>query len=243
VQRLIEIEVYRMMAMLTFPLARRTGAELDGVERSLAGLVTRLETAQAADEPLLLRDVTRLAATVERISGVTGFRFSAARAYHALVQQRAAALRENRLPGLQTPTGFLERRFSPAMAFCESVARRVDSAAERIARASALLRTRVEIERERQNQEVLAAMNRRAKLQLRLQQTVEGLSVAAITYYAVGLVGYLAKAGAAAGLRFDPDLVTGLAVLPVAVLLAFGVRKLRERIRRRAGADADAIAD
>ena len=40
---------------------------------------------------------------------------------------------------------------------------------------------------------LLGAMNRRQQLQLRLQATVEGLSVAAITYYIVGLVGYAAK--------------------------------------------------
>jgi len=236
VQRLIEIEVYRMMAMLAFPLARKTAAELDAVERSLSALVARLESAQAADEPALLREITRLAATVERISGVTGFRFAAARAYHALVQQRGAGLRHGRLPGLQTPTGFLERRFGPAMAFCESVARRVDATAERIGRASALLRTRVDIEREHQNQALLAAMNRRARLQLNLQQTVEGLSVAAITYYAVGLVGYLAKAVKAAGWPVDADLAAGLSVVPIALIVALGIRHIREGIKRRLGA-------
>ncbi|MCM5569522.1 DUF3422 domain-containing protein [Burkholderiaceae bacterium FT117] len=238
VQRLIEIEVYRMMAMLAFPLARRTAGELDAVERELSELVARLETAEATDEPALLRQITRLAATVERIAGTTGFRFAAARAYHAIVQQRGAGLRDGRLPGLQTPTGFLERRFGPAMAFCESVARRVDATAERIARASALLRTRVDIERERQNQELLAAMNRRARLQLNLQQTVEGLSVAAITYYAVGLVGYIAKAAKAGGWPVDPDLAAGLSVVPIAIAVALGIRHIREGIRRRLGSGA-----
>jgi len=236
VQRLVEIEVYRMMAMLAFPLARKAAAELDAVERSLSALAARLESAETSDEPALLREITRLASTVERISGMTGFRFAAARAYHALVQQRGAALRDGRLPGLQTPTGFLERRFGPAMAFCESVARRVDATAERIGRASALLRTRVDIERERQNQALLAAMNRRARLQLNLQQTVEGLSVAAITYYAVGLVGYLAKAAKAAGWPVDADLAAGLSVVPIALIVALGIRHIREGIKRRLGA-------
>src|SRR3546814_18423991 len=60
--------------------------------------------------------------------------------------------------------------------------------------ASNLLRTRVDIELEAQNRDVLMSMNRRARLQLRLQETVEGLSVVAISYYVVGLVGYAAKA-------------------------------------------------
>jgi len=235
VQRLIEVEVYRMMAMLAFPLARASATELDGVEASLGTLVGRLESAPVEEEPELLREVSRLAGTVERIAASVGFRFGAARAYHALVRQRGAELRQQRLPGLQTLTAFLERRFDPAMAFCESVGRRIETVAERIARASALLRTRVEIERERQNQQLLAAMNRRARLQLHLQQTVEGLSVAAITYYGAGIAGYLFKAMKSLGWPVDPDLATGLSIVPIAIAVALGVRHIREGIRRRLG--------
>ena len=235
VQRLIEVEVYRMMAMLAFPLARANAIELDRVETSLGTLVARLESAPVQEEPELLREISRLAGTVERIAASVGFRFGAARAYHALVRQRGAELRQQRLPGLQTLTAFLERRFDPAMAFCESVGRRIETIAERIARASALLRTRVEIERERHNQELLAAMNRRAKLQLHLQQTVEGLSVAAITYYGAGIAGYLFKAMKSIGWPVDPELATGLSIVPIAIAVALGVRHIRAGIRRRLG--------
>ncbi len=233
VQRLVEIEVYRMMAMLAFPLARRTAIELDAAEDAIGTLVARLEGAPTREEPALLQEITRLAATVERLSATVGFRFGAARAYHAIVRQRGADLRVGRLASLQTPISFLERRFDPAMAFCESVGRRIESAAERVARASALLRTRVDIERERHNQALLSAMNRRAALQLKLQQTVEGLSVAAITYYAVGLVHYLLVAIHAAGVPVDVDIATGIAVLPVALFVALGVRHVRHTVDRR----------
>jgi len=233
VQRLVEIDVYRMMAMLAFPLARETAVELDGAERALGALAARLERAPVREEPALLQEITRLAATVERLSATVGFRFGAARAYHALVRQRGQDLRIGRLASLQTPIAFLERRFDPAMAFCESVGRRIDSAAERIARASALLRTRVDIERERHNQALLSAMNRRAELQLKLQQTVEGLSVAAITYYAVGIVHYLLVAAQAGGIDVDVDVATGIAVVPVALFVALGVRHIRETVGRR----------
>ena len=103
--------------------------------------------------------------------------------------------------------------------------------------ASNLLRTRVEIEREAQNQQVLSAMNRRARLQLHLQQTVEGFSVAAITYYAVGLFGYLFKGLAIAGLPINDELATGLSVIPVVVLVAWGVRRIRRAIERRTAND------
>jgi uncharacterized membrane-anchored protein len=233
VQRLVEIEVYRMMAMLAFPLARETAVELDAAERALGALVARLEDAPASEEPELLQEVTRLAATVERLSATVGFRFGAARAYHAIVRQRGRDLRVGRISPLQTPIAFLERRFDPAMAFCESVGRRIDSAAERIERASALLRTRVDIERERHNQQLLSAMNQRAELQLKLQQTVEGLSVAAITYYAVGIVHYLLVAAKAGGIGVDVEVATGIAVVPVAIAVALGVRHIRESVERR----------
>ena len=237
VQRLLELEVYRMMAMLGFPVARGAASELNELERSLGKLVSRLGSAPADEEPEMLNEVTRLAALAERIASETGFRTGASRAYHALVRQRTGDLREQRVAGLETVTEFLERRFTPAMAFCESVDRRLAAAAERIDRASNLLRTRVDIERETQNQQLLGAMNRRAKLQLRLQQTVEGLSVVAISYYAIAVLGYTFKAGEAIGLNINPDLASGLAVVPVVTLVALAVR----RLRRSAGSERDPL--
>jgi uncharacterized membrane-anchored protein len=232
VQRVIEMEVYRMMAMLAFPEARHIAAELDSLDSRLSTLVSRLDVAPADEEPEMLREVTRLSAIIEQLSSQGAFRFGAARAYRALVRQRGAELRERRLPGKQTPSGFLERRFEPAMAYCDSVASRVEASAARVARASSLLRTRVETEREQQNQALLGALNRRAKLQLHLQQTVEGLSVAAITYYGVGLAAYLFKGAQRAGMPVDPDLATGLAVIPIALLVAFGVRAVRKALMK-----------
>jgi uncharacterized membrane-anchored protein len=116
------------------------------------------------------------------------------------------------------------------MATCTSVSRRLHDLSERVARASALLSTRVDIARERQNQALLASMDRRARLQLRLQQTVEGLSIAAITYYIVGIVGYFSKALKAVGLRVDPDLAAGVSVPLVIAVIVFALRRVRQRI-------------
>jgi len=237
VQRIIEIETYRMMAMIAFPEARRIAAELDRIEKRLSDLVARLDVAPADEEPEMLHEVTRLSALQEQLSTSAAFRFGAARAYRALVRQRGEELRETRLPGLQTPMDFLLRRFEPAMATCDAVAARLASVSERIARASGLLRTRVEIERERQNQSLLEAMNRRAKLQLHLQQTVEGLSVAAISYYATGLIGYVFKAAARAGLPVEPELAAGIAVVPIALAVWWALRRVRMGLTRRIPVD------
>jgi len=190
--------------------------------------------AGAEDEPQLLNELTRLAAAVESSVSASKYRFGAAHAYYELTRNRIRELREERIPGLQTIGQFMERRLAPAMNTCESVAKRQDELSARIARSSNLLRTRVDIEREQQNLQVLAQMNRRAKLQLRLQQTVEGLSVAAITYYAVGLIGYVAKAAKSLGLHIDPDLAVGVSIPVVAVLVALGVRHIRRTVTRAA---------
>jgi uncharacterized membrane-anchored protein len=221
-----------MLALLALPIARRQSPRIVAIERSLAELTDGIAREDGRDEALL-HDLTQLAAEVESGIAASQFRFGACRAYSELVQMRIAELRERRIPGLQTIEEFMTRRFAPAVATCLSVSQRLHQLSDRVAQASTLLATRVGIARERQNQQLLASMDRRAKLQLRLQQTVEGLSVAAIAYYLVGLVGYVAKAAQAAGAPIRPDVAVGLAV-PVCVL---GVLMALRRVRRRLASD------
>jgi len=230
-QRLFEIETYRMMALLALPVARGLAPRVAAMERELAQVAAALAQGGGRDDALL-DQLTRLAAEVESAVGESRYRFGATRAYHDLVNGRIHELRERRLPGTQTIREFMQRRLDPAMATCESSSRRLLELSERVARASSLLSTRVGVARERQNQEVLAQMNRRARLQLRLQETVEGLSIVAITYYAVGLVGHAAEAFEAAGWHVNPPLVMGLSILPVAALAALGARYVRRNITR-----------
>lgn len=229
-QRLFEIETYRMMALLALPVARRMAPRLVEMEHELAQVAAAL--AERSGGEALLEQLTHLAANVESAIGESRYRFGATRAYRDLVESRIAELRERRLPGTQTVREFMTRRLAPAIATCESAERRLLELSERVARASNLLATRVGVARERQNQELLASMNRRARLQLRMQETVEGLSVAAITYYVVSLVGYVAKALEAAGIRIQPAIAIGIAIPVVAALVALGVRYVRRQIAR-----------
>ncbi len=236
-QRLFEIEAYRMIALLALPIARRQSPRVLAIERALAALTDDMAGGADQDEKLL-GELTRLAAEVESGLAASSFRFGAARAYYDLITQRIDELRETPLTGFQTIREFTQRRLTPAMATCESVSRRLRDLSERVARASALLSTRVDIVRERQNQSLLASMDRRARLQLRLQQTVEGLSVAAITYYLVGIVGYAAKALQSAGVRFNPDVAVGLSIPLVVAAVALALRQARRRIVGDARDDA-----
>jgi uncharacterized membrane-anchored protein len=228
-QRLCEIDAYRMMALLALPVARREAPHLASIERSLTTLTDQMTRETGADESLLAA-VTGMAAEVERALSATQFRFGASRAYYDLVRSRIAELRERRIPGIQTIDEFMTRRLTPAMATCVSVSQRLRDLSERVSRASGLLSTRVEIAREKQNQTLLASMDRRARLQLRLQQTVEGLSVAAVTYYAVGLIGYAAKGLKASGVPVDPEVAMAVAIPVIAVLVFIAVRRARHKL-------------
>jgi uncharacterized membrane-anchored protein len=230
-QRVFEIDTYRIMALLALPLARDVLPFLLKGEQELSQLTAALTTASERDEPQLFEQLTRLEAAVENVITANDYRFGAAMAYYELVQRRIDELRELRIQGLQTFQEFTERRLAPAMNTCRTAVARQESLSARVARANQLLSTRVGISRERQNQALLESMDRRAEAQLRLQQTVEGLSVAAITYYVVGLVGYLAKSLKHAGLPVDPEVAMGVAI----PIVAGGVWYLTRRIRRRLG--------
>ncbi|MBF0269241.1 MAG: DUF3422 domain-containing protein [Alphaproteobacteria bacterium] len=232
VQRLFEIETYRMMALLALPAARDSGPAAARLDRDLKAIISELASPEPSDDRSLLERLTQLAAEGERLGSATAYRFSAASAYYALVRSRIEELREERIQGVQTLGEFMERRLAPAMATCESTRLRLDDLSGRIARAGALLRTRVDIALEEKNRDLLNSMNRRAKLQLRLQETVEGLSIAAISYYLVGLVGYAAKGAKSVGLPIDPDLAQGLSV-PLALLLVWwGLRRFKKNLHQ-----------
>ncbi|MBC9073884.1 DUF3422 domain-containing protein [Thauera sp. CAU 1555] len=231
VQRLLEIETYRVIALLAFPVAKEVGRLLSRAEDELADLMDSIGRAESAeDERAVLARLTRLAAEVERSVAHTTFRFGAAAAYYRLVTQRIEELRETRLTGFPTIGEFMARRLTPAIDTCATMSRRQEDLSGRIARNSQLLRTRVDIELQRQNQELLAQMNRRARLQLRLQETVEGLSVVAITYYGSQLVQYLAKGGKDYIAPASPEVVTAVSIPLIAGLVALGLRRMRRAL-------------
>ncbi len=191
VQRICEIETYRAMSMLGLITARDLTRQLNVLDPRLSALVTGLDTDGRPAEAVL-HELLNIASELESLAVQSSFRFGATKAYEAIVTQRIDALREVRVEGRQSFGEFMMRRYDPAMRTVKSTEVRLRSMAERAQRAAELLRTRVDVERSAQNQELLASMDRRADLALRLQHTVEGLSVVAISYYAVSLASYVA---------------------------------------------------
>ncbi|MFL6657365.1 MAG: DUF3422 family protein [Massilia sp.] len=237
VQRVLEIETYRMMALLGLPHAQQAGPALGAIETELARLSAGMTDSTDSVSPdatdherELLQKITALAARMEKLALENSYRFSASKAYYSLVQARIEELRETRIPGVPTVREFMDRRLAPAMNTCESMVRRQEALAERIGRTNDLLRTRVGIVQEQQNRRILESLNTRAAQQLRLQQAVEGLSVVAISYYSIGLVSYAGKALKAAGAPVNPDVLTGVMIPVLIALVWLGLRRMHHKV-------------
>ena len=230
VQRIVELETYRTLALLGLPEAQRLSPSIGRIEQRLVEATEEMRrTDKLVDNHRLLDELTELAGELEAGAAASLFRFGASRAYNEIVQMRLQTVGERKVEGFPTWSSFLARRMAPAMRTCVTTEERQTQLSEKLARAANLLRTRVDVELEQQNRDLLKSMNERTRLQLRLQTTVEGLSVAAVSYYVVGLFGYLVKGLHDKGVPVDVSLATALFV-PVAVLaIWFVVRRIRRR--------------
>ena len=229
-QRLFEIEVYRVMALLAFPIVKRLTPQLNEADLQLI-TITNAMAQNDSNDGELLDELTTLAAEVENNISTHQYRLGAANAYYNIVGQRIEDLREVRIQGIQTIGEFMKRRLEPAINTCTSTSSRFNLLSKRISNAGQLLRTRVDITIERQNQALLTSMDLRAKMQLRLQETVEGLSIVAITSYVVSLIGSMTKAAnTTEWVDLNPTLVTGISIPVVLLIVALAVRRIHKKI-------------
>ncbi|WP_372622562.1 DUF3422 family protein [Falsiroseomonas sp.] len=229
-QALWEVETYRMLALLALPAARAAAAARGRAAERGAARAGRLPgLKELEEERQALEELTDLATSIEQQAATTADRFSASRAYHVLVGRRLQSLREQRLPGLPTLTEYLERRLDPAMSTVDAARSRIATLSTRCARAVELLRARVAVAQEAQNEKLLAVMADTGRAQLRLQETVEGLSVAAISYYVLSLAAYALKPLPWGRLGVAGEVV--LAALVPAVAALVWIRMRRRRIR------------
>lgn len=227
----IEIETYRLMALLAFPVAGEAARQLRELEAEAEALAGRLaDELGVEDDRALLTRLVALSGRMEALGARTNFRFAAGRAYHEIVLDRIASLQESALPGLQTIGGFMERRLAPAMRTCASVAERERAAIARIARAGQMLNTRIELVTQAINADLLHSMDRRALAQLKLQRTVEGLSVAAISYYLLSLLSYVFQALGKTWPGFDPVIAAALAAPLLVAIVWLAISRLRRSI-------------
>lgn len=233
VQRVLEIETYRLMSLLALPVARSIAPDVGAMERQLARINEALTEAEGESEQhALLDELSSLAAKVERLRSDTTYRFAATNAYFDLVRERNQELTEEKIPGLQPIHVFIKRRLAPGIRTCNAVRDRLEDLSRRISQTSSLLRARVEVSIQDQNRELLASMNQRSETQLRLQQAVEGLSVVAITYYLMGLLGYLWEGFVWAGWPWTKKITFAVAV-PLIMLAAWRIiHGVKRRVHR-----------
>ncbi len=230
IQRIIELETYRTLALLGLPEAQRLQPAINHIEKRLAEVTEEMtRTEKLVDNHRLLDELTALAAELEAGAAASLFRFGASRAYNEIVHLRLDTIGERKVGNFPTWSSFLARRMQPAMRTCASTEERQGTLSEKLSRAANLLRTRVDVEVEQQNRDLLKSMNARTRLQLRLQTTVEGLSVAAISYYVVGLFGYVVKGVHDSGVPVDTTLASAI-FAPIAVLaIWWTVRRIRKK--------------
>lgn len=234
VQRVLEIETYRLMALLALPVARAITPEVGAMERELAQVNEALtEADEGTDQQSLLNELSNLAARVERLRSDTTYRFAATNAYFDLVRERNRELTEEKIPGLQLIHVFIKRRLAPGIRTCNAIRDRLEDLSRRISQTSSLLRARVELSMQGQNRELLASMNQRSETQLRLQQAVEGLSVVAITYYMMGLLSYVWAGFDWIGWPWSKKVTFAFAV-PLIMLLAWRIiHGVKRRVQGR----------
>ena len=231
VQRVVEIETYRLLALLGLSTVKAFSGRLGAAEDLVSNLTNDLaEQIKLPDGQVqtLLSILSTQAAEVEEIYSQTSYRLSATTAYLKILNARLDGMRLARLSGFQGVRGFLDRRMAPAMQSCSAFSERLSSLSRRISRAGQLLRTQTELIIQRQNRDLLQSMNERAKHQLRLQQTVERLSIAAVTYYGVGLVGYVATTLPIDRWGMSLTYIKAGAVPVIAFVVWLAIRRVRE---------------
>lgn len=232
-QRILEIETYRTLALLGFPAAQKAAPVVRRIETELAELTKAISHAGDIEaNRALLERLTNLAAELEAQSVETSYRFGASRAYHEIVTERLEVVGEAPVRAHPSFSSFFARRLNPAMRTCDAIDERQSLLSGKLMRATELLRTRIQFELEEQNRDLLVSMNRRARLQLRLQQTVEGLSVAAVSYYLVGLISYLAKGAEKVSSPVKAELAAAVSVPFVVLGVWWVVRRVRKRFAR-----------
>jgi uncharacterized membrane-anchored protein len=113
---------------------------------------------------------------------------------------------------------------------CEATTARVRQLALRAAQLASLLRARIETRIENQNAKLLRSMEQSTSMQVRLQQLVEGFSVVALSYYLIGLVGYLISALPLSQYGLSKEWVLAALVIPVVGTIWIGMRVLKRRL-------------
>ena len=230
VKRLIDLETYRMAALLGLPAVRLATPQLQALEVRASAAMRALTAASDEDLGGVIRDISALLAEVGSLHEGLRYRMAASEAYYDIVSDRLNSLNETPLGQRQTLKGFVDHRLSPAIKTITAFDRRISDVSGTLSDAMALARTRLEHTAQEHNQALLVSMEKRARQQVHLGQAVEGLSVAAISYYVVGLLGVLIKS--LPHLAVSAPVMQAVSVPLVVVFVWLNVRRAKAHIEK-----------
>ena len=235
VRALLELEAYRNMLLLALPVAQETIAAVSEMEDQLAVLTRQFSHDQESiNDQQLLSELSSMAAAIAELIASSRYRFDAAKAYYQMVEARFDELQESEVDHLQTISAFLDRRITPAIRTVRAAKRRLDDLSGRVGRTTDFIRTRIDMSIEKQNQNLLKSMDRRAKMQFRLQQTVESLSVVVLTFYVLSLLSLALQGVPDDGyMGLGPDTIVALMIPVVLGIVWYLTRRVKKKITSR----------
>lgn len=238
VKRIVDIENYYHLILMPLEEFRARNVQLRQLEiafnRETGDMFDALVDAEPDEERRWLGLLTELSAKVTRLKEAMRFRMGAAHSYHQLFHRQLSNLEAGRAEsGHQSLGSFLIGRTDPAIRGYSNFNERLDSLSRGLDRASSMLRTRVELTVQKQNLALLQGMAQQGRQQFMLQRTVEGLSIIVLSYYLIGLFGYLVKAVSKADFLWGDPLIWQGALVPVAIGIAVGINIwVHRRIRK-----------
>ncbi|MDD1963806.1 DUF3422 domain-containing protein [Pseudomonas putida] len=223
-RRVLEIETYRMMALLSLPLAQSIAKELEKLELVLIDLTERTSRMTFEPSHLLVEDVASLSTKITQLKAQSQKRFAATIAYADLVSERIGELRESHTGESQRIGVFIERRFLPSVRYCMAIQSRLSLLADSVSSLSDLVQARAQVEVEQQNAKILQSLNARASTQIKIQKAVEGLSVIATAYYLISLLKLIYQGTTELGVIF-PTATAILISIPITLAVIWHSRR------------------
>ncbi|MBJ7577738.1 DUF3422 domain-containing protein [Devosia sp. MC532] len=228
-RRLLEVETYRAIALLGLPLARAASPDLRGMESELSTVINSLsEVVDPASAKGVLHGLHELSVRSGQMAERLGYRFAAGRAYGEVLNSRLKGLRESGTDKGSTLSRYIANRVEPGLATCAAIEQRLRVLSRKIERAIGLLNVRIGVDMQVQNASLLDNIARTARSQFLLQRTVEGLSTIAISYYALGIVGYL-LGGPLYHWNIDKTMALSIFAPFVVLLVWLSVRSVRKK--------------
>jgi uncharacterized membrane-anchored protein len=227
-QNILELENYRSLSEIAFPIAEEIIFELELQEFKLAIIVN--DISQALDTKVqqkLLDQLLDLSVISEGWRSKTGHRFSATAAYQKIFEDRLVNLDETKVLGFQSFSKFLNRNTMPTFRMCEAANDRLNIFITRIDRAISLLSTRIRSSIEQQNTDLLKSVDKQNREQITLQKTIEAFAIVAISYNASALIRLLLESINAKGITIDVALYTSISIPITIAITLIAMKYLR----------------